>query len=33
VKAGDADAAVDHLRDHLIRARGRVRDLVQWTTE
>jgi GntR family transcriptional regulator of gluconate operon len=33
VKAGDADAAVDHLREHLIRARGRVRDLVQWTAE
>ena len=33
VTAGDADAAVDHLREHLIRARGRVRDLVNWTSE
>jgi GntR family transcriptional regulator of gluconate operon len=33
VRAGDADAAVERLRDHLRRAKGRIRDVIRWPSD
>lgn len=33
VRSGDPDAAVERLHDHLMRAKGRVRDAIQWSTD